>query len=323
MKVVMGAGFAWSPVSGAVNIPNIDGLYFFYQRTIYLENLCQPAAWWANPSLLSPIDKVTVFTSNAGLIGRQYTISSVRVALPINQKMDIGFGVTGTGTTEGSSLSAGNGGAQYSSNFNFNLPSLEAGASYTPPVGGNIGALFITGTESVPDPSNSGLNTVYFFWGFGAGWLSPSVMNTVKFSISTISVYHSQFITWWDNCAKTGILINAKDGGLIGSLEYGFSLFNGPVSFFQNKSNFHGYETIKGCISLKMMGIAGILLGYSNDSPPANAIDNNGATYHAGIELRRSTIYPYYGGYEFGISTAHSISIIHRIWIGYSFIKKS
>jgi hypothetical protein len=317
------AVFCVFPVSGTINVPNIDGLYFFYQRSIYLENLCQPAAWWANPSLLSPIDRITVFTSNTGLIGQRYTISSARVVLPIQSKLNIGFGVTGTGTTEGRSLSAGNGGAQYSSSFSFNLPSLEAGVSYIPPVVGSIGALMITGTESIPDPSNSGLNTLYFFWGIGAGWLSPSIMNTVKFSVSTLSVYHSQFITWWDNGAKAGLQINVNDGKVTGSFEYGFALFNGPVSFFQNQSNFHGYEIFKGSVSLKMMDIAGVLLGYSKDTPPANAIDNNGSTFHAGVELRRSDVYPYYGGYEMGISGAHGISIIHRIWVGYGFKKKN
>ena len=317
------AGISVHSANGAAHVPNIDGLDFFYQRTIYLENLCQPSAWWANPSLLAPIDKITVFTSNTGLIGQLYTISSVRIVLPVRPKLNIGFGITGTGSKEGRALSASQEGAQYSSNFSFNLPSLESGMSYTLPVGGVVGTLLITGTESVPDPSNSAINTLYFFWGIGAGWISPAIMNTVKFSISTLSVCHFQFETWWDNGAKAGIQISSNDERVLGSFEYGFALFNGPVSFFQSRSNFYGYETLKGSVSIKMMGIAGILLGYSKDSPRTNSLNNNGSTFHAGVELRRSAIYPYYGGYEIGISTAHGISLIHKIWVGYSFKKKS
>jgi hypothetical protein len=321
LAVFLLAGAHAASVSETTPVSNIDGLYFFYQRTVYLENLCQPGAWWANPALLSPIDKITVFTSNTGLIGRQYIISAARIVLPVKPNLNIGFGATGTGSNEGRSLSAGNEGTRYSSNFSFNLPSLEGGISYVPPVGGNAGALIITGTEPVPDSSNPGLNTVYFFWGIGVGWISPAVMNTVRFSLSTLSVCHVQFETWWDNCAKAGLQINANNGKVLGSLEYGFSLFNGPVTFFRNPSNFHGYEVLKAGVSIKMMDIAGVLLGYSNDTPP-NYFDN-GATYHAGVELRRSEIYPYYGGYEMGISTSRHVSIIHRIWIGYGFVKKN
>jgi hypothetical protein len=318
------AGLSVDSAHGDAHVPNIDGLDFFYQRTIYLENLCQPSAWWANPSLLAPIDQITVFTSNTGLIGQQYTISSARIVLPVRPKLNVGFGVTGTGgPTEGRALSAGDQGVQYSSHFNFKLPSLEAGISYALPVAGVVGALLITGTESVPDLSNSTVNTLYFFWGISAGWLSPAIFNTVKLSISTLSVCHFQFETWWDNGAKAGLQINANDGRVLGSFEYGFALFNGPVSFFQNRANFHGYETFKGNVSIKMMDIAGILIGYSKDSPRSNALDNNGSTFHAGVELRRSDIYPYYGGYEAGISTAHGISLIHRIWVGYGFKKKT
>jgi hypothetical protein len=316
-------GFSWCPSNGAINVPTLDGLDFFYQRTIYLENLCTPAAWWANPSLLSPIDRITIFSSTTGLIGRQYLISSVRVALPVLPKLNIGFGATGTGSNEGRSLFAGNDSVYYSGSFNFNIPSLEAGMSYIPPTGGVVGAVLIIGTESVPDSSNPGLNTPYFFWGFGAGWLSPAIMNTVKLSISTLSVYHSQFITWWDNGAKAGIQFNANGGKVLGSIEYGFSLFNGPVSFLHNQANFHSYEIFKGSISIEMMTIAGILLGYSKDSPRENSLYNNGSTFHAGIELRRSDIYPYFGGYEAGISTVHGISILHRMWVGYGFKKRN
>ena len=39
------------------------------------------------------------------------------------------------------------------------------------------------------------------------------------------------------------------------------------------------------------------------------------------MELRRSTVYPCYGGYEMGLSTtnySNSVSIIHRFWIGFN-----
>jgi hypothetical protein len=312
------------PACGATNVPDIDSLPFFYQRTLYLENLYQQGAWWANPATISP-NRTTFFTSNTGLLGGKYVLSSVRLLFPVNSRLNGGVGITGTGTAEGRSFNGSASSAQVNSNFSFKRPSLEAGISYAPPVAGTIGGLMIMGTESIPRTTDTG-NITYFFFGISAGWLSPFIFNTVKLSFSTFSVCHVQFIRWWDNSAKAGILIDVNESFVRGSVEYGFSL-SGPVSFFRNQEDFLGYEVLKGDFSLRIRKIAGFLLGFSMDT---KNFRDNGTTVHTGIELRRSDVYPFYGGYEIGMnlfatrfnSGSPHLSLLHRVWIGYDLKKQ-
>ena len=143
-------------------------------------------------------------------------------------------------------------------------------------------------------------------------------MHTVKLSVSTLSVRHFEVEPWWDNSAKAGIQVNVDSGLVLGSLEYAFPLGT-RLPFFQNDSTYNNYEAIIGHASIRIRNILGILLGYSRDTP---IYRDNGNTYHAGLELRRSELYPYYGGYEAGLSTSRTIAFIHRIWLGYGFQKK-
>jgi hypothetical protein len=295
-------------------------IYYYYQHTTYLENLNQPGAWWSNPALLSSIDRATVFTSSTGLLGRRYSISSSRIIIPVNPQLKAGFGLTGSARGEGRSGSGTNSGFSFSSYFNFTKPSIEAGMSFAPRSLGTFGALMLSGTVS-ETPSyayDSTARVIRFFWGYGLGWISPALLKTVAFSFSTLSIYNVQFLWQWENCAKAGIIFNVKDSAVLGSLEYGFSLDGAAGTLFSNRENAPYYEVLKGTASIRFRSIAGFILGYSLDTK--NGADN-GSTYHAGIELRRSTVYPCYGGYEMGLSTTNSsnnVSIIHRFWVGFN-----
>jgi hypothetical protein len=308
--------FTAARVHAAVTSSDVDSLPYFYQRTIYMENLCQPGSWWSNPSMIAGIDKISLFTSSSGLIGRRYSLSSVRFIFPVKPSLNCGIGITGSGTYEGRSLTSTGSSVQSSSNFSFKRPSLEGGVSYVPPFGGTVGALIISGTESIGSSYDTTSN-LYFFFGIGTGWLSPAIMNTVRLSVSTLSIRHLQIPPWWDNSAKIGMQVNVDSGLVLGALEYGFALGT-PITFFQNE-NTTNYEVIRGLASIRVQKIVGILLGYSLDTPN---FSDNGHTFHAGIELRRSEIYPYYGGYEAGLSTSNHLAFIHRIWVGYGFQKK-
>jgi hypothetical protein len=48
-------------------------------------------------------------------------------------------------------------------------------------------------------------------------------------------------------------------------------------------------------------------------------VQDLGGTLHAGLELRPSEDYPFFGGYELGFSTYWRDLIIHQIWVGYCF----
>lgn len=295
-------------------------LYYYYQRTTYLENLNQPGAWWSNPALLSSLSRTTVFTSSTGLLGRKYSISSSRIIIPVIPQLNAGFGLTGTARGEGRSGSGTNGGLSFSSYFNFTKPSIEAGMSFAPRDFGTFGALALTGTVSeTPSYAYDSTNRVTrFFWGYGLGWISPAVLKTFSFAFSTLSVYNVQFLWAWENCAKAGILLNVKDSAVSGSIEYGFSLDAPAGALFSNRDHAPQYEVLKGTVSIRFRSIAGFILGYSLDTKNGS---DNGATYHAGVELRRSTVYPCYGGYEMGLSTtnsSNSASLIHRFWVGFN-----
>jgi hypothetical protein len=249
-------------------------------------------------------------------------MSSVRVIFPVKPRLNAGFGLTGTALGAGAGGMGTNSGFSYQSYFNFTRPSIEAGMSYVPPYGGTIGAMMLTGSKSYVPHYAADTNTrnLSFFWGISAGWLSPALFKTVSLSLSMLSIRNSDVYIWWEHCAKAGLLFTVYDSTVLGSLEYGFATDSVTGSLFSNPDNTTNYEAIKGSVSIRFMSIAGLILGYSTDTK--NFYDN-GATYHLGLELRKSTIYPYYGGYEMGISTAKNGSVFHQIWVGFNLKKAS
>jgi hypothetical protein len=296
--------------------PNV---YYFYQRSIYLEDLIKPGGWWSNPSLISSIDQTTLFTSTTGPIGRNYSLSSVRLLFPVMQHLNAGIGFTGTASGGGGSSGTGsNAGFSYQNYFNFTRPSLEGGMSYVTPDFGNVGALLLGGSKSYV--TSAGDSTISFFWGLSAGWISPAFFKTVSLSLSMLSIYNADVSPWWEHCAKVGLLLNMLDSAVLGSLEYGFATDSVSGSLFNNPANTQNYEALKGTVSIRFRRIAGFILGYSTDTQ--NFYDN-GHTYHLGLELRKSSVYPYYGGYEMAISTSHNGSVFHQIWLGINFKKTS
>jgi hypothetical protein len=302
------------PVIAQYDDPNT---YYFYQRSIYLEDLMKPGGWWSNPSLIGSIDRTTIFTSTTGLIGRCYSMSSVRVIFPVLPRLNAGLGLTGTASGAGAGGTGTNSGFSYQSYFNFTRPSIEAGMSYTPQYGGTIGAMMLTGSKSYVPAYSTDTNTrnISFFWGMSAGWLSPALLKTVSLSLSMLSIRNADVFVWWEHCAKVGLLFTVCDSAVLGSLEYGFATDSVTGSLFSNPVNTTNYEAIKGSVSIRFMSIAGLILGYSADT---HNFYDNGSTYHLGLELRKSTIYTYYGGYEMAISTSNRISVFHQIWVGFN-----
>jgi hypothetical protein len=305
---------------GAYALSTLDSLPFFYERSIYLEDLALPGAMWANPARIAPIDRTTLYTATVGMLGSAYSMSTVRVIVPADTGVNLGFGVSGTGITTGSSGNGTNGGAQITSYFNFTRPSFEGALSYDRLPIGTLGGELLGGTESIPSVDSA--SSAYFFWGYSIGWISPVLLKSVQLSLSTLGVHHAYtwFANLWDNDAKIGLLFNVHDSLVLGSLEYGCSL-HGPFSFLTTgNSSDTSYDVLKGEVSIRVKSIVGILLGFSTDTRIAS---DNGATYHAGVELRRSRVYPFYGGYEFGVSpwAYYHFSVLNRIWVGYGFGK--
>ena len=74
-----------------------DSLYFLFQRSTYLENLCMPAAWWANPALVAEITEKTAMTVNVTPLGNVFTIASAKYCAPLGARGGWGVGLMGAG----------------------------------------------------------------------------------------------------------------------------------------------------------------------------------------------------------------------------------
>jgi hypothetical protein len=126
---------------------------------------------------------------------------------------------------------------------------------------------------------------------------------------------HFWLQNYWDNDGKFALRLRSADSLLTGSIEYTFSLLNQSFVWINHSPNNY-YEVVKTMVSIRFMGIAGLLLGYSDDLPNGH---DNGQCAHVGLELRQSNVYRYYGGYEIGIglSQLHRDLLVHRLWVGY------
>ena len=292
-----------------------DSVYYFYQRTVYLDNPLMDGAWYSNPSSISTINKPEAFTVNAGTLGRRYTISSVRFFFPIVPSCAAGVGISGASNAlQDASFQATEQGTTYQSNFSFTRPSFEAGIAIQLPFDYRWGLLESYGIEN--DSFYNGGNTQnYFIWGNGLGLTTPEVAHLLSFSFSTFSVGHFQPIAWWENDAKLGMILNYHEDLIRAAAEYSFSLADRFI-LFRNANVAHGYEVFKVLLSARILKIIGVLAGYSSDTP---ILSDNGKSVHLGLELRKTDFYSFFGGYDVGISVTEFPQIIHRIWFGYQF----
>ncbi len=303
---IMATVLAVAAPSRAVN----DSLYFLFQRSTYLENLSMPGAWWANPAKIAEIREKTALTVNVSPLGNVYTIASARYVSPLGGRFGWGIGILGAGINHNPdpSLQAANGSAQYRSRFTFSNPSIQIGAAAKAMNGLCIGLLSDFGAELHSDGYGDQSN--YPTAGIGVGLLTPYFGNRLSLSFFYMSTGHFWQQTYWDHDGKAAIRFMASDSSVTGSIEYSFSISSGAIG--------HVYNVVKGLASIKILSIAGVMLGFSDD---LDIFSDNGAMAHIGIELQRSSVYPFFGGYEIGIAVTHSHRdlFVHRLWVGYCF----
>jgi hypothetical protein len=295
-----------------------DSLYFLFQRSAYLEQLTLPGSWWANPALIAEIPAKTAMTVNVTPLGNIYTIASAKFAMPVSKVFSVGIGVMGNGISPGGSLQASESGAQYSSSFQFSNPSVQIAAGMKLPWNAAAGVLVDIGAELLPDGYGGQSNFTTAGWGIGI--ITPKLLNRIAFAFSTMSTGHFWQETYWNYDGKAGLRYISPDSTIMGSLQYTLSFGNDTVSWLY-QSQGASYQIVKGIASFKMYSIAGLLLGFSTD---LGNFSDNGDLLHVGAELRQSTVYPYFGGYEMGIALTrlHSNLIVHHLWVGYSFRSK-
>jgi hypothetical protein len=290
-----------------------DSLYFLYQRSTYLENLFTPGGWWANPALTGEITEPTAYTINSSPLGYRYTLASVKYLAPVFGNFGVGLGIMGTGILPRQSTEFSSEGLSYSSHFTFSNPSFQVGIGGRLRNIGSIGLLADIGAEMVPD-GNSGSSN-YLLLRAGLGVLTPYYFNILSLSATGMSTLHFWERMYMDNNGKIGLRFKIFEDLVLGSAEYTLTFKSGVAESFYQSSQFY-YEVFKGTISVRILKIMGIIAGYSTDLGEFSDIGN---CLHAGIELRPADEYPFFGGYELGISTSQKGLIIHRIWAGYKF----
>ena len=294
-----------------------DSLYFLFQRSTYLENLGMPGAWWANPATLAEINDKTALTANVTPLGNVFTITSARYVAPVANRFGWGIGILGAGINRNpdGSLQATNSSAQYQGRFSFSNPSVQIGFASKVLGDWRAGFLCDFGAEQLPD--GGGGQTNFSTLGIGLGAMTPYFFNRVSFSISTMSTGHFWLQPYWDYDGKAGFRFKSPDSLIMGSLEYTFSLVSGSIRYIYNSSADY-YQVVKWLASIKALAIGGILIGLSRD---LGIFSDNGVLIHLGVELRRSTINPFFGGYEIGIATTQRNRdlFVHRLWLGYCF----
>jgi len=290
-----------------------DSLYFLFQRSTYLENLCMPGAWWANPAVMAEINAKTALTTSVTPLGNTFSIASVKYFAPLGGKAGWGIGLLGAGINPDPSLQATSGGAQYSSHFSFSNPSIQLAGGYNIPSIGSIGVLGDFGMELLPNFSGGKDN--FFTMGLGAGFLTPYWRNYLSLSLCAMSREHFWIQQVWNNDGKIGLRLKTPDSLVLGSLEYTVSFASGTIKYIGNApANY--YQVVKALASLKMYTVLGLVFGFSQD---LEIYSNNGTMLHGGIEMRQSSVYPFFGGYEIGVSLTHSALLVHHFWLAYTF----
>jgi hypothetical protein len=305
-------------LSGAVHAAN-DSLYFLYQRTTYLENLYTPGGWWANPALVGEITSHTVSTMNVTPLGDRYTLASVKYQFPFFGNFGAGIGIMGTGIAPDQSTQFDSGGVNLHSHFTFSNPSFQLGIGGRLPAVGSAGFLFDIGAEMLPDGYGGSSNFLVARGGLGI--LTPFYFNAVSLSLTGMATMHFWDHLYMDENGKIGLRFKILDDLVLGAAEYTFSFRTASVESFYPSSQFI-YEVFKATVSVRIYKIAGLIAGYSTDFGQFSGFGfGNGNCLHAGIELRPQDTYPFFGGYDLGLSTSYRDLFIHRIWLGFRFLK--
>jgi hypothetical protein len=271
-------------------------------------------AWWANPALTGEITEKTASTVDITPLGLyQFTIVSAKYLFPFGRNFGAGFGIMGEGINQSQNqrTDVSSSGLSYSSNFSFSNPSLQFGLGMHGNYIGSAGLLLTGGQELIP--LGDGTNYNYPVAGLGIGALTPYFFNTLSLSFTTMATWHFWEQEYLDFDGKAGFRFKILDDFILGSMEYSFSFRSSVIESFYSSSYY--YRVVKGLLSIRIYKIAGILLGYSSDF----GFKDMGPTIHAGLELRHSDDYPYFGGYELALGSNQKLLITHRVWVGYCF----
>ncbi len=298
----------------------VDDVYFryLYDRAVYLESPGIPGAWWANPALPSLIDSRTFFTTNVLPLGDRSLMSSVRMFFPLEQGPVIGAGILGAGLYQPGSqkTNATAAGLQFTSEFAFTRPRFQFGAAMDFGPIGAAGALGTIGTEArkvgITSEGEDKLETVVSP-GFGFGWLSPSLLRSVRFSAATMFIYHPLNRKFWESGAKLGFSLSVLDSAVCADGQYSLSYDEGLGVLDSDNAGYHAFKSI---VSVRLYDNMRVFTGYS----AATEWDYDTPQFaHFGVEMSQSHLSGFWGGYEIGVKPGQSWAVLHRAWLALRF----
>jgi hypothetical protein len=283
--------------------------YFPYlnQRSVYLDHLLMPGAWWANPALISHIHEMVVSTSNVLPIGNRLLISDERFILPIGEHISLGIGILGAGDYRtGSSTSLfSNDGFDVRSTFAFQRPRFQIGAAGILPIIGSIGILGTFGSELADERGSTRASA-----GFGCGWLSPPLGIPMQLSSSWMFIKHNVILAW-EVSGKLGIRFITRDSTVSACAEYTFSPSEGGFGVLNPSGAI--YDAAKALVAVRVFDCWAAMAGVSYD---LDFRYNNGTCVHLGFENQAATRAFFFGGYDVGIRFSADWIVLHHLWVG-------
>ena len=306
---------AWA-LGAAVPACADPAVAFPYTRTVYVEEMGSPAAWWANPALAAWVDAPTLLTANASPVGKLYTVSSVRFLAPLAFGLRLGVGVSAFGSEQTDTFQATEAGADYQGKFAFSRPDFEIGAAYPFTYAGSVGVLLKAGLERVS--VGAGQTENYGVFTVGLGWVSPGIARCAWLSLAAQWTGHFLYERYWDSEGKIGLRL-AVPGELV-TLDITYAR---PLPLWLSPSAApYGwtYQAAKAILSVRTSRLIALLAGASSDFSIVD--EHNGTCVHAGLALLPSTVNPFVGGYEIGVSVNERWHFLHRFWVGYRILRR-
>jgi hypothetical protein len=273
-------------------------------RAVYLENISEPGAWWANPALPALITKNTIWFSAVAPLGERYLLSSARLVLPFREGLSFGAGVLGAGDyVPGSSRASMTGEFSFRSSFAFSRPRFQANMAWDSGRFGMAGILLSLGSDG--EDMGQGRIQTRLSPAFAAGWLSSRQL-PLQASATLSTVHHTLDTSFVERTLRLGVRLETSDSRVRGALEKAIALQEDI-----------GYDVLRMHLSAKLFGPVAAFAGYSSDVRAADAFAN-GRSLHLGAEVFPDDQSPFFGGYGVRFHGGSHWNVSHRIWLAYS-----
>ena len=317
LPAVMAAGVLCAGTATVRPRQHPSDVSHIYRLTGWLENALFDGAWWINPALPATLDEALITTVNVSPLRDRYTLSSLRLLLPLTQPATLGLGILGAGPDQTGQFASDGSGATYSSRFRFTRPSLQTGASVRTRYGLSAGILLSAGFESIQVTADE--NALYPLVAWSTGLLVSATGSPLLAGGSWSRTVHFQPVTFVEQDIRIVGMLSLAD--TLVSIASHFTLSSAPSASRSPLVFDPVVYALNTQLRLRIRHPLGISLGVSSDFLDRRYIHRMGTSLHGGVEILRSNAYPFYGGYEVAVLLASQRHIFHRFWFGYRLAK--